>query len=535
MSSIDLLLCRDSHAPSSLLASGSDLTGERPSRPSSRWLRLAVPSADANGAYFPSSASMSEHGPTWRIDPGRRAFAPVFYAGARHDLIAISSDPSAIAAIIDAPLDPVAIYQWLAFGFVIGDRTVFEGVKRLSAGEIIEGSASTGAVISRETETFAGASDKELIRQLGSRLAKVCGDRSAIELTGGVDSRLALALCLSSGARPSAAFTIGEPRDLDVLAAAAIASRYRIPHHIEPAIRRWDSLGQDVAAFVSASAFYSNAVEYAWLPTVFRSIEPIRDAQITGGGGEAAHGFYDSSLDPLLRSEALVRAWISLRLRKPGTSPDLMFRSSERRAVRNSAVSDVVAALGDRSSDVRARTASFYVNQRLRNWAAPVLCASSRWYNVAAPFMTDEYLDWAATQTSEARHARAAQRRLMRQAQRDIVELPFASAFDVHGRSPMRQSLQKIRRRLSDKSRIPELHRVVARQLAQDAELVAQMKMLPERCAILDRGSIEQRVAGAAEEPTSFGFLATAAFAEQARRTFCEMWERGHDARGSFP
>lgn len=486
----------------------------------SRWIwsnQGTAPLRPADAASFDPSPRALRDGDSWRLDPGPFAFAPLYYAGRPDDVTSVSTDPAALAALIDAQIDPVALFQGLRFGFLIGTRTIFEGVHRVCPGEIVIGDERGARVSRRDTENSMPPRDAALIATLGKDIAGAYADGAAVELTGGVDSRLALALGLAAGGSPRLGFTIGGPQHADVRAAKAIADRFGIEHRSIPIAESWPEVGPDAAAFVERSGYYSNAVEYAWLPSIFRQLESFRTGQVTGGGGEAAYGFYDTPLDALLQLRVARRIWTELRLRKPGSSAHAYFRADSTRTLGRDAARDVTRALDSGPGAWRDRTARFYVEQRLRNWAAPVLCASAEWYRVAAPFMTPEYLRWALALAPERRAHRTAQLALMRSAQPDLAAMPFASAYTDRPAGRGSRLVGKIRRRFATRVEAPAHYRRVAEALAADPRITELVRSLPSRCESLSPERLDLALCLPGDHAVDLGFIITAAIAENAR------------------
>lgn len=472
--------------------------------------------AEASG--FQSSPRLIRNGSRWLVDPGELAYAPLFYTGDASAVSAISSDPAALAAMINAPIDMVAFYQWLAFGFLIGDRTIFRGVHRARTGEVIEGDEAGARVRERQATAPPPPTSDPIAESIRHAVADAFRAGAAAELTGGVDSRLALACGLASGSPPRLAFTIGEPNDPDVEVARRIAETFSIPHVVVPAMRTWARVASDAHRFVSGSAYMSNAVEYAWLPSVFERLEPMRDAQLTGAGGEAAYGFYDSPFDAALQSPWLWSVWIRARLctrLRPEVS--LLRRSA---GLRREAFADVRRALTGLKGPVQDRTASFYTRERLRTWAAPVLWSSSQWYRVYAPFMGEGYIRWGAGLGAEARSGRRAQRKLIEQLEPGLGAIPFASELTRESSSGRRKLWAKVRRRLLNGEKGSALHRAVATSLASDPEIVRCIVEFGQRHPDIAHNSLNTVLRHPAEHPRAFGFLLSAAFAELAR----ERW-----------
>jgi hypothetical protein len=219
--------------------------------------------------------------------------------------------------------------------------------------------------------------------------------RVAIELTSGVDSRLLLACCAASGVLPHCSFTIGNASDDDVLVAKSLSAALGIEHHRIDLDIDTTQIVEDARAFACGSEWLANASSYSWLPSVFRQLDNIRDSQVTGAGGEIAGDFYSTPLDSLY-SCLPIAVWIRSRLEIPGSLARKLFKGNLIDLACNQAVKCFPSYMSNKSS-FRTAQNIFYYEQRVQNWALPVLRASARWYRVIAPYMTKEYKQWAFT------------------------------------------------------------------------------------------------------------------------------------------
>ena len=197
--------------------------------------------------------------------------------------------------------------------------SVFGSVSERSS--VIRASAAGPDRPAREPAPVPGSPQaaEEFVDAAKSILSQACSiDTTAIELTGGVDSRLLLALCASADARPAFAFTIGPESSDDALVARALCDIVGVEHRCIPTFAPERHATSDARAFCAGSGWICNAASSAWLPGVFGILQNARGAQITGVGGEIAGGFYHTPLDPLFGAALIGLTAPAGAARQPG-------------------------------------------------------------------------------------------------------------------------------------------------------------------------------------------------------------------------
>jgi asparagine synthase (glutamine-hydrolysing) len=142
--------------------------------------------------------------------------------------VAIASEVGALlqAGLVKPAVDRVALDHYLACRFVPAPRTLFEGVRKLGAAEILvaQDGASPRAMSWREppADHFDGEDD-ELAVQLAERYADAVERQMMSDvpygafLSGGVDSAAIVAAMKLRSPEPPTTFTIGFPGHGDVL------------------------------------------------------------------------------------------------------------------------------------------------------------------------------------------------------------------------------------------------------------------------------------------------------------------------------
>ncbi|MBP1583895.1 MAG: hypothetical protein J6866_08055 [Victivallales bacterium] len=181
----------------------------------------------------------------------RFAFAELFYTAVDGKLV-FSSSLSALLAIpgISRDLSPQGLTDYLGLGYVTAPSTIYRNIWRAVAGGVCTFTASSCTFEYKRywmpdytahdhlawQEAIAQAKDK-----INARLtAALTGRKTAVLLSGGIDSSLLTALACEQGLPPEAAFTAiyGDERYDEGTLAAQVADRYHIPHqecHVTPA------------------------------------------------------------------------------------------------------------------------------------------------------------------------------------------------------------------------------------------------------------------------------------------------------------
>lgn len=250
--------------------------------------------------------------------------------------LAFASEPRAFfaAGLMQKALDEDAARQLLDLNYVLGERGVFQGLRRLAPGEVAE--IRDGRIVSgRRQGALPRTPSKAAARPSGvealvDRFDAVLEDSVRVHqrsdvpyglfLSGGVDSAAIATLMARLAERPVTAFTCG----FDAAGAAdERAAAERVARALDLDWREtvfgeadfWRILPQTAAALDDPTA------DYAVLPT-FKLAEAARDTLtvvLTGEGGDelfAGYGRYRRALRP---------AWLGGRPAEPrGARPEVL-------------------------------------------------------------------------------------------------------------------------------------------------------------------------------------------------------------------
>ena len=227
----------------------------------------------------------------------------LFYIGEDHDQVVISSRAALVAQAMapaggHAHRDAIGA-AWLAFtSYRIGDRTGYETVRvvgpsvrlRLEPGNVIRKSDSLIGSMEQQrgTRPISDLAD-EVIDDVASTLRAVLAepaDRHVINLTGGKDSRLILAIALVAGLAHQFAYeTHGYPGLPDADVASELAAEFGLKHTVT------------FGAAPTTETFETRARQFSERTANMVSIWDLdaprreRDIRVIGIGGEPLRSF----------------------------------------------------------------------------------------------------------------------------------------------------------------------------------------------------------------------------------------------------
>ncbi|WP_149539787.1 asparagine synthase (glutamine-hydrolyzing) [Siccirubricoccus phaeus] len=171
---------------------------------------------------------------------------PLLYAWLPDGTLAFGSEIAALLAHPALPrrLDPVAVEDYLAFGYVPDPDCIWQGIRKLPAGHALllrRGEAARPAPrrywqAPRQAAPAPADAPAELARRLEEAVrAQLMADVPlGAFLSGGVDSSAIVAYAARAKAGPLATFTIGFPGGADERPQAAeTAARFGTAHHAE--------------------------------------------------------------------------------------------------------------------------------------------------------------------------------------------------------------------------------------------------------------------------------------------------------------
>lgn len=441
---------------------------------------------------------------SWSAESDAHGVRPVYWGfDGRHRPV-VSTRPEVVAAMIGARVSASSVAESLLVGYPLDCHSPYAGVRRLRPNDRLVHSSRGGFDIQRGVPAEQG--DDDWIDRLGGVVAGAFADGAALEMSGGVDSRLVLALGLHAGEQPRLAFTLGADDDADVRIAREICSRYGIEHLVLPTRLHEQRLVADGRRFIERSGFTVNACSWAWLPGVFDRLAGRRTAQIGGGGGECATGFYYSPFDALCVAPSLRRMWVGLRLFRSGIDVQDAFGAERGRHYEAETTDTVLRSMASYAGSWRRRTDRFYLGHRVPNCVGPVLAASASWYAPVQPLLHAPYISWGGRLATKEKAGRRAQRALIHELAAPLEEIPYAGH---------KSTVRRISGRLHRRPARPDLGAATtATALVKDVSIRQSLHELGRELDL--RGEyLDRLIAAPATHPHELGVLVTAAWAAE--------------------
>src|SRR5262245_55046404 len=279
-------------------------------------------------------AMWEEHGERLLLARDRIGIKPLFYAILPRGL-AFASQPSALLELpgVAARLDPAALSDFLAYGYVPFDRCLFAGIRKLPAGHTLRYELASGrldvAPYWRLERRDVRDDPSELRERIDRAVATHLVSDVAVGafLSGGLDSTVVAAR--ASAAQPLPTFTVAyRDGDLDDVRFARLAARVPGAAHPRELLDLGD-LGSalDRAALVFDEPLYdSRALAMLELSRLTRATVKV---SLSGDGGDEVFGGYGWH-ESVLRYEALRRRLDGFApvLRAAGRAAERLARTS---------------------------------------------------------------------------------------------------------------------------------------------------------------------------------------------------------------
>ncbi len=275
----------------------------------------------------------------------RLGVKPLLYAY-RNGQLAFASTARALRAAglagLAEEIDDQALAEYLEFGFITDDRSIYKGVVKVPAATIVEW--SEGRLRTREywlppmAATAGGPSFEEAIEEVERLFLSAVEKRMFADvpvgtlLSGGIDSSLVCWAVAKLGGDIKA-FTVGAPGDpMDETAdARATAAELKINHSV---IEMSGSEGAEVSELVDAYGEPFACASALGMLSVSRAVRESATVLLTGDGGDDVFLGYPEHLNFLRASrlaqalpEAATSAWAAARGVFPDSGPLRRVRS----------------------------------------------------------------------------------------------------------------------------------------------------------------------------------------------------------------
>lgn len=355
---------------------------------------------------------------------------PAFWAGVGPGVALSTHLPSLVSLGVPGDLDEVGSLEYLVMLQPLGARTVLAGANLIPAGGTLRVGAGRPASVSVQrlyAPTSPGLSDSAAVGEFAALWAdltadlvgRASGQRLALGLSGGLDSRAIAVECVRQGAAPHA-FTYGAADSRPARVASQVARRLDLDHTML-ALRESRLMPDPSSSAALLDGAHSPAEMYElWFAPDLRQ---FADVVVNGHGGgplwgdEKALGIQDQTL---LR-DALERRFAS---ELAAVTP---FLSD---AVAQGAAETFRASLGESLGEWDARErgdmVSFWnVHNRQFRWGNMLATALRRnGLRLEAPFMDARFLRFSAALTPEQRRNGRLYLRVHREVFGETAHLP---------------------------------------------------------------------------------------------------------------
>ncbi len=309
-----------------------------------------------------------------------------------------------------AELDRTAVGVQSLLGWQLGQRTLFEGIRKLepaATARLGAGGVSVDEVAPVPAEPISlDHAVAEAAAILRASLEALLDDQpdAVLQLTGGLDSRLLLSAVPVSRRRGLHAMTLSVPGSGDVAIAGEIASRFGIEHEVRGLAdlggldpeEAWE-LCRDAALRLDGM---SDPVALAALGVAERGF--TQGMRISGLGGEVARGFYYVGRvrdRPYTRADAeQLAAWRMFV--NEAVDPGLLTTDFSQWA-REAANAEVYASLRRGGDEWYRATDALYLRDRMQRWAGATDTAVGYQRVVVNPMLEPDFLDISARLTPQ--------------------------------------------------------------------------------------------------------------------------------------
>lgn len=347
----------------------------------------------------------------------------------------LSNRASLVAACLgDEAPDPAAQAWLAAIGYRVGTATAFASVSQIGQGRslIIDaaGARELGDPLkalglgARRGWSTAYIDDLERgIAQARAAIWLAIPGEGPVDLpiTGGKDSRVVLALCLSMGLKDRLRlFTRGYEGHPDVIAGRLIADAVGLPHRREP------PHGSDEPAFWTCERFFGKLAAQAWQTDgmvggwdLILGQSVGRETLVSGHMGELLKAYSKKAL-----SEGPLDPVSMVRLQAPFDPMGVLLPSAR---------AALEAELGRQMAEARAAGALeadlpdlFYYRNRLPNWLGAIRAIKSFERQPVVPLGAQALLGLAFRLLPEERACELLHYRIIERTAPELLPLPFA-------------------------------------------------------------------------------------------------------------
>lgn len=354
--------------------------------------------SQADGAF--ALARGDEHGAELATDPIGTHHV---HARTGRGVSAFAGSALWLAALDDDELDATACEEFLATGVMYEDRTPWRAVRALPAATRFALQADGAHVLSRtwrpEDVEPASLSGNEAVEAFGTAMLESCSrlgarvERPVADLTAGWDSRLLCGFLMRTGL-PIETTVTGPADGDDVVLSKRIAAHLGIQHLVLPLGA--PPTADEVLDAVELTDGLVNAIGYARILRVHRTLSARFGASLNGSFGEVARGYWWEILRPSPEHTSRLDPVAISRARYAAGAPDLsLFGNGERQGpVEHFA--DLIARTDrtiERDAPMSFRLDHTYLRLRMRSWHGRIASSTDRLWPCMSPMASRAALD----------------------------------------------------------------------------------------------------------------------------------------------
>jgi asparagine synthase (glutamine-hydrolysing) len=336
-----------------------------------------------------------------------------------------ASSASLVARAIKAPPDRAALIGYAQLGVFAFAATPYQGVTKLPPPDPwarqFEASVGSGASLAGDiAESFRNAVQAML----------AAAPDAAIELSGGLDSRLILAAMSPEQRRGRRALTLSSPGDdsSDVIIARRIAAANGLAHVIKEApADQWADPDTLFATLDQASAGYNcmgNPVDKASLLANGEDGDGL--IRFSGQNGEILRGFYHP-MQPLSAqaSDNLRKGLVNWRLIANDRVPDRLFSREIVEGLIPDSRDHLVAQLAEFDGEWGQALDRIYLRLRMQGWVGNAASSSLVLRTPLMPFFDRDFIKAALALPASARSNSQAAYRLLAALDPALAAIPL--------------------------------------------------------------------------------------------------------------
>ena len=418
----------------------------------------------------------------------------IYFARKGQTTLAASSS-FLLAKILGREVDEDACSIYASLGCFLRERTMFQGVEKLPAGRRVrldEGRATTiddyvplavrrsGVVTSVDEAADTGT--RALREILGSYYETAPHLR--LELSGGLDSRLVLAVAQSLDIDGISVLTIGPLDSPDVEVATRIVKARSLKGQLVPfsLLDVWEP--DEAAARVHRAAMYRDFAANPMSAAIqgFVGEQAPTQVQVTGQGGELGRGSYfagqraraDFDAD---MAERLVRWRLTVNQAVDRSLLNQQFIARGQQRLR----ADIWSYFEDLDADWPRATDQIYLFGRMQRWAGAVYSQMNTQPDHLAPFFHPAHVEWASRLADPVKRGSRTFVAMLDRLSPDLARVPLDSGLtpaqlvdhSLLGRSrsiqrDIRRAARKVQQRIEGRRYSPGGTQTLAQQVMRE-------------------------------------------------------------------